>query len=75
MQYYKPLVVTIVAGNKIQGTGFFVTNDGLILTNAHVVGRLGNLKVFLDDGSSIMAERIYQNPKTRCGFTLQRCLR
>jgi S1-C subfamily serine protease len=38
------------------GSGFLVSEDGLVLTNAHVVQNMRNVTVTLSDGSSIMGD-------------------
>jgi S1-C subfamily serine protease len=44
-----PAVVTIRGGNST-GSGSFISSDGLILTNAHVVGRFSRVEVITQDG-------------------------
>jgi len=64
-----PSVVSIVSSTQITnffgqvigeetggGTGFIITNDGLILTNKHVVQDGGKYKVVLQDGTQYDAE-------------------
>ena len=46
-------VVVINAGNSI-GSGFFITNDGYIITNSHVVGNAGKVSVVLKDKSVLI---------------------
>ena len=41
-------VVTILSGGG-HGTGFFITKDGYLLTNAHVVGGAEKVKILTDD--------------------------
>ena len=55
-----PSVVKILSGSS-QGTGFFFGDNGLILTNRHVVGSNNqkDSKVELADGSSVSAKTIY----------------
>ena len=38
------------------GSGFLVSEDGLVLTNAHVVQNMRNVTVTLSDGSSIVGD-------------------
>lgn len=47
-----PSVVFIARGDSI-GSGFFVGADGLILTNAHVVGDSSDVTVVLHDGRRV----------------------
>lgn len=50
-----PSVVFISQGQTM-GSGFFVSEDGLILTNAHVVGRAESVEVVLRDGRRLKAK-------------------
>ena len=47
--------VQVASGRRGQGSGFIVKSDGVIVTNAHLVGNLG-LSVRLWDGSSFPAQ-------------------
>lgn len=55
-----PSVVKVVAGNS-QGTGFFFSDNGLILTNRHVVSSNANREsqVELADGTTLPTKTIY----------------
>lgn len=42
-----------------QGTGFFISSGGLLLTNAHVIERAVKFKVILTDGTEVDAELVW----------------
>lgn len=50
-----PAVVFIATGEAF-GSGFFVSADGLVLTNAHVVGDRKSVDVVLHDGRKLKGE-------------------
>ena len=56
-QRASPAVVSIEAGNSA-GSGSIISSDGLILTNAHVVGIARRVNVILADGRRLDAEVI-----------------
>lgn len=49
--------------DKGHGSGFFISNDGYIITNLHVVGNSENIEVLLNDGRQLDAQLIRQSVK------------
>lgn len=60
VQLYKEAIVVVKADNR-KGTGFAFTQDGMILTNAHVVGDSEQPVVHFADGSSHVAVVLADN--------------
>jgi serine protease Do len=46
------------------GSGFFISEDGYILTNNHVVGDADEIRVFLVDGRQYVADLVGADPTT-----------
>jgi serine protease Do len=47
-----------------QGSGFFISADGFVVTNNHVVDNAGTVEVVMDDGRTLDAKVIGTDPKT-----------
>jgi S1-C subfamily serine protease len=52
-----------VETTEAQGTGFFVTQDGILATNRHVVAGSASLLVSLNDGRRLLGKTVYEDPK------------
>lgn len=60
IQQYKESIVVVRAGNS-KGTGFYISEDGYIMTNEHVVSNDPQPVVSFDDGESFRAEVVEKN--------------
>ena len=49
---------------EAQGSGFFVSADGVIVTNNHVVEKASEVQVVMDDGRTLDATVVGTDPKT-----------
>jgi S1-C subfamily serine protease len=58
----KPAVVLLTASDKL-GSGFFVSDTGVIVTNAHVVRGSETVGVFLSTGQKLEAKVVYIDPE------------
>src|SRR5918997_1617356 len=47
-----------------QGSGFFISADGFVVTNNHVVDNAGSVEIVMDDGRTFNARVIGTDPKT-----------
>lgn len=56
-----PAVVTLTTGEG-SGSGFFVTRNGLIVTNKHVVGASASIRVLNSSGKLYETSSIYTDP-------------
>jgi serine protease Do len=61
VQEATPAIVRIV-GDKATGTGFFITDTGVIATNRHVVNGQTGLSVTTSDGQVHAATVVFQDP-------------
>jgi S1-C subfamily serine protease len=43
------------------GSGFFITNEGLIITNSHVINQSKSISVVLENGIEVTAELIFED--------------
>jgi serine protease Do len=51
-------------GGMSQGSGFFISEDGYLVTNNHVIRGADELVVMMDDGTEYEAELIGSDPRT-----------
>jgi S1-C subfamily serine protease len=61
----EPAVVAVTVnerGGQSAGTGFFLSSDGYLATNAHVVGTAQSAKLQLNDGRSLDARVVGADP-------------
>jgi serine protease Do len=49
---------------QAQGSGFFISDDGYIVTNNHVVDNAGSVEIVMDDGRTLDAKVVGTDPKT-----------
>lgn len=61
VQSATPAIVRI-EGDKAMGTGFFITDSGVIATNRHVVNGQTGLSVTTSDGQAHAATIVFQDP-------------
>ena len=47
-----------------QGSGFFISADGYLVTNNHVIDKSSNVEVLMDDGRTLPAKIVGTDPKT-----------
>ncbi|QSB04599.1 S1C family serine protease [Natronoglycomyces albus] len=59
-----PSVVTVLTAGGGNGSGFFISEDGLVMTNAHVVDGSSSLQVQLSNGEVHQGELIGSDPET-----------
>jgi S1-C subfamily serine protease len=56
-----PAVVTVQVDSK-SGSGFFITESGIVVTNRHVVEGSGSASVTTSKGETVRSESIFVNP-------------
>src|SRR3712207_6706357 len=49
---------------QAQGSGFFVSQDGYVVTNNHVVDNAAEVEIVADDGRTLEAKVVGTDPKT-----------
>src|SRR5829696_4772981 len=49
---------------EAQGSGFFISADGYVVTNSHVVDHASEVQVTMDDGRTLDAKVVGTDPKT-----------
>ncbi|MCR6110775.1 trypsin-like peptidase domain-containing protein [Bacillus sp. A301a_S52] len=62
VQLYKESVVVIRSGNS-KGTGFYISENGYIMTNEHVISDYPQATVSFENGSSYTADVIKTDPE------------
>jgi serine protease Do len=62
IQTAKQAVVTI-EGENSKGTGFNIREDGLIITNSHVIEKMITIKIYFPNGQAYKGEVIQNNPE------------
>lgn len=63
IQRYKEAVVVIRADDR-KGTGFSISQDGMIVTNEHVIGDAERIMVHFADGSHVEADLLAADART-----------
>ena len=59
-----PAVAMVSVGNRGHGSGVVVSPDGLVVTNAHVVGEAKSAQIALSDGSKLTGPVLGSDPDT-----------
>jgi hypothetical protein len=54
---------TVVLARKGHGSGFFISQDGYLLTNAHVVGGANQIRVTLQSGEEIIGQVVRKDSR------------
>jgi serine protease Do len=62
IQTAKQAVVTI-EGEGSKGTGFNIREDGLIITNSHVIEKMITIKIYFPNGEAFKGEVVQDNPE------------
>jgi serine protease Do len=62
IQTAKQAVVTI-EGEGSKGTGFNIREDGLIITNSHVIEKMITIRIYFPNGEAFKGEVVQDNPE------------
>ncbi|MDR0555507.1 MAG: trypsin-like peptidase domain-containing protein [Holosporaceae bacterium] len=54
----KDQAASVESGNDSSGTGFIISEDGLVVTNNHVIGNAEKIKIILPDGREYQAKEL-----------------
>jgi serine protease Do len=55
--------VVTIEGESSKGTGFNIREDGLIITNSHVIEKMITIRIYFPNGQAFKGEVIQDNPE------------
>lgn len=61
VQQSLPAVVTVQSGSS-SGSGFFITESGIVVTNRHVVGGAAQVSITTSKGETLQSEALFVHP-------------